>query len=224
MKIARQLFRICQTLAVSTGVPSLIKCFRLSHICEGNIAPKRRRQPVLGSGRTAASGLQPSKPSRLQHLSFFRFTITDMVQVDCGRAKIHNELLDLFSRCWRRDTSYDPEHWSPQNPAWGQCAVTALIIQDLLGGALLRAQINGIEHYWNQLPEFELDITRQQFRHVKTATAAQELSREFVLSFADTVRRYHRLQKLVGEALTKKSQKPGRSYKSGADYKGFLRP
>ncbi len=52
----------------------------------------------------------------------------------------------------------------------GQCAVTALVVQDLLGGELLRGEIKdaaGVvyeSHYWNQLPGgAEIDLTRGQY-------------------------------------------------------------
>jgi hypothetical protein len=61
--------------------------------------------------------------------------------------------------------------WSPENPAKGQCGVTALVVQDHLGGDLLLAEVlhadgsrQGV-HYWNRLPDgTEIDLTREQFR------------------------------------------------------------
>jgi hypothetical protein len=147
-----------------------------------------------------------------------------MVQDNRNGAGLRDQLFGLFSQCWRRETSYDPEHWSAKNPAWGQCAVTALIVQDLLGGALLRANINGIEHYWNQLPDFELDLTRHQFRNIKSETPAQEQSREFVLSFPDTVRRYKLLVALVHDTLGTEPFSLGKAGNSRAGQRGFLRP
>jgi len=51
----------------------------------------------------------------------------------------------------------------------GQCGTTALVIQDLLGGDLMIAdveyggRVEGV-HYWNVTPgEVELDLTRDQF-------------------------------------------------------------
>ena len=46
----------------------------------------------------------------------------------------------------------------------GQCAVTALVVQDFLGGELIRAFVCGESHYWNRLPDgSELDLTADQF-------------------------------------------------------------
>jgi hypothetical protein len=104
-------------------------------------------------------------------------------------------LRQALKQAWTAETSADPKHWSPENPAWGQCAVTALIIQDLFGGALLRCKVNGISHYWNCLPSGEeLDLTKDQFRELQEATPPEPRTREFVLSFPDTVRRYELLK------------------------------
>jgi hypothetical protein len=64
----------------------------------------------------------------------------------------------------------DLSGWSARNPARGQCASTALVIQDHLGGELLLADVlypdgsrQGV-HYWNRLPGgLEIDLTRAQF-------------------------------------------------------------
>lgn len=47
----------------------------------------------------------------------------------------------------------------------GQCAVTALVVQDLLGGELVRAQFaDGSSHYWNRFPGIgDVDLTRAQY-------------------------------------------------------------
>jgi hypothetical protein len=101
-----------------------------------------------------------------------------------------------LQHAWCKKTSYLPDEWTPSNPAWGQCAVTALIIQDYFGGDLQFCKINNIEHYWNKLPNGTVvDMTREQFGTVTSETAPEPQSREFVLSFPDTVRRYKLLKK-----------------------------
>lgn len=72
------------------------------------------------------------------------------------------ELFDRIRESWGRDTS------SPgtlgEGPC-GQCAVTALVVQDECGGELLRAEIPDLgSHYWNLLPGgVEVDLTRGQY-------------------------------------------------------------
>jgi hypothetical protein len=60
--------------------------------------------------------------------------------------------------------------WSVANPARGQCGATALVLHDLLGGELLRAEVRHADgsrqghHYWNLLASgFEIDLTAEQF-------------------------------------------------------------
>lgn len=68
--------------------------------------------------------------------------------------------------------------WSPETPARGQCVVTALIVQEFLGGDLLLAAVRNDDgsrqglHYWNRLPDgTELDLTREQFAESETIQA-----------------------------------------------------
>lgn len=72
---------------------------------------------------------------------------------------------------WGADTM-TPEfrsHWSPENPARDQCGVTAMVLNDLLGGELIRGEVlvNGERtdyHWWNRLGlGIEVDLTREQF-------------------------------------------------------------
>lgn len=83
--------------------------------------------------------------------------------------------------------------WSRENAAKGQCAVTALVVQDYLGGDLLYC--THTNHFWNKVPEYgEVDFTRDQF---PSGTAA----------CADEVR--PRTRTLEGEGA-KKSDMPSR--------------
>jgi hypothetical protein len=98
---------------------------------------------------------------------------------------------------WRAETSTEPEDWSQANPALGQCAVTALAVQDELGGELLRGTVRGVSHYWNRLPSGEIiDLTFEQFGPGAALDAAPETrTREYVLSFPETARRYRTLRR-----------------------------
>jgi hypothetical protein len=108
----------------------------------------------------------------------------------------------VLVRSWSRETSYDPENWSKHNSAWGQCAVTALIIQDLFGGDLIFGEVNGIPHYWNRLAHRkQVDLTAQQFGTKIERTKGKKCDRSLVLSFPDTIRRYRRLRSNVLQRL-----------------------
>ncbi|EPD91322.1 hypothetical protein HMPREF1486_05258 [Streptomyces sp. HPH0547] len=74
--------------------------------------------------------------------------------------------------------------WSPANPAWGQCDVTALVVHDLLGGELMCGEVYALNgewqgfHWWNRLPGGrEVDLTRDQFREGQVVTEGVSVPR-----------------------------------------------
>jgi hypothetical protein len=72
---------------------------------------------------------------------------------------------------WSEDTVDPDDGWAPDNPSQGQCDVTALVVQDLLGGELMATDVylgdeRLMAHMWNRLPSgIEIDLTREQFRN-----------------------------------------------------------
>lgn len=73
---------------------------------------------------------------------------------------------------WGPDTAFATADYLARGagrPSRGQCGTTALVVQQLLGGDLMVAdvehegQVDGV-HYWNVTPGgLELDLTRDQF-------------------------------------------------------------
>ncbi|WP_324290586.1 alpha/beta hydrolase [Streptomyces sp. H27-H5] len=69
--------------------------------------------------------------------------------------------------------------WTAGNPAWGHCDITALVVQDLVGGELMVGEVwwGGQQqgfHCWNVLPGgMCVDLTREQFRLGQTITRAR---------------------------------------------------
>lgn len=118
---------------------------------------------------------------------------------DVEIARRLDELARRLENSWTRETSADPVRWSAENSSFGQCAVTALIVQDHFGGELLRARVNGVSHYWNRLPfGLEVDLTRKQFGVDPDVPPGEVKSREFVISFPETVDRYLSLRRALG--------------------------
>jgi len=80
-------------------------------------------------------------------------------------------LRPILRTSWGSDTCYPnvSDEWHPDNPGRGQCGMTALVVQDLLGGDLIlgEVQVEGVKtsnHYWNQLPDgTAVDLTADQF-------------------------------------------------------------
>lgn len=82
-----------------------------------------------------------------------------------------DELRPHIRAAWGPDTCY-PDHrddWSADNPAREQCGMTALVVQDVLGGDLVlgHVEVGGVNvghHYWNVLPDGTVvDLTAEQF-------------------------------------------------------------
>ena len=119
---------------------------------------------------------------------------------------VESKVSAALCQSWSLETSYDPAGWSEHNSAWGQCAVSALIVQDVMGGELLVGKINGVEHYWNELPDGrQIDLTRHQFGKIASLEGISHASRECVLSFPDTRSRYERLRRRVLARLSETS-------------------
>ena len=49
------------------------------------------------------------------------------------------------------------------NPALGQCNVTALLIHEMYGGELLKTLLPGSDHYYNRVNGERIDLTSSQF-------------------------------------------------------------
>ncbi|NLU78474.1 hypothetical protein HCA58_08785 [Micromonospora sp. HNM0581] len=82
---------------------------------------------------------------------------------------------------WGADTCdpHDARDWHAGNAARGQCGVTALIVQDLLGGELILGEVHAEDvkvgyHYWNRLADGrEVDLTAVQFQHPEVVVGGQ---------------------------------------------------
>src|SRR5215813_7201481 len=54
-------------------------------------------------------------------------------------------------------------NWLPYNPARGQCNVTALLINELFGGEILKTQLPEGDHFYNRIDGERIDLTASQF-------------------------------------------------------------
>jgi hypothetical protein len=73
--------------------------------------------------------------------------------------------MDL-KKAWCRETAHPSyqKDWTENNPAYGQCLVTALVMQDIVGGEIYECKVKNKRHYFNVLEEGTLwDLTKSQF-------------------------------------------------------------
>ncbi|HJZ19033.1 MAG TPA: hypothetical protein VJ208_02920 [Candidatus Nanoarchaeia archaeon] len=138
-----------------------------------------------------------------------------------------SELEKAFIDSWCRETSSLPKSWRRENNAWGQCAVTALVLQDYFGGDLLNCEVtlgegfynyvkridsdlkNPVSHYLNNVEGKIIDLTRKQFPLMETIISRGvfkpkdfESTRQYTLSSEKTVERYEILKRKVEKFLT----------------------
>jgi len=82
--------------------------------------------------------------------------------------RIHSlsELHTALERSWDKDTAYAKvKDAAEKGSSFGQCYVTALVVQDYFGGEILVYDYgDGDKHFWNRLPDGrEYDLTADQF-------------------------------------------------------------
>jgi hypothetical protein len=53
--------------------------------------------------------------------------------------------------------------WLADNPARGQCNVTALLANDLFGGNILKTPLPDGDHFYNRIDGARIDFTAEQF-------------------------------------------------------------
>ncbi|MFJ3901362.1 hypothetical protein [Streptomyces sp. NPDC090025] len=97
--------------------------------------------------------------------------------------------------------------WTPDNPARDQCGVTAMVVNDLLGGELIRGEVHvGGErvdyHWWNRLGMgIEIDLTREQFGPEETVVGGSVVPRPPVTEWRRLVAEYELLRDRVMREL-----------------------
>lgn len=111
-----------------------------------------------------------------------------------------NRFENILKKAWSKESSYY-HTFDENNPALGQCAVTALVVNDYFGGEIVwceAVQPDGqkISHYFNKINSDEVDLTRSQFPEGTIIPVGSEkkkgfaTTRDFILSNEDTKVRY----------------------------------
>jgi len=116
------------------------------------------------------------------------------------------ELKKVIEVSWSKETCYPSiqDTWCEQNPAIGQCAITVLIVNDFLGGKIMRTMCDGISHYYNLVNNEIIDLTVSQFEgQIPNYEFGEERTREYLLSSSDTTNRYKILLEKVKDNFIK---------------------
>jgi len=70
------------------------------------------------------------------------------------------DMQDALLNSWSINSSLK---WTKDNPAKGQCGVTALVVNDLLGGQIRKTLLSEGWHYYNEINGECYDFTDSQF-------------------------------------------------------------
>lgn len=122
------------------------------------------------------------------------------------------ELTTALHNSWTQETSSSPDEWSTNNPARGQCVASVLVMQDYLGGDLLRYEVTGKSihemHYCNLLDDGTVvDTTNLQYKEpVNMKVKPVDLKgfssiREKRLADKATNNRYQLLKQFIAKQL-----------------------
>lgn len=136
------------------------------------------------------------------------------------------EFLEILRIACRKDTSVDPNGWSPENPLWEHCAVVSLVAQNMFGGYLVRASLGNTpfafmrSHYAikRMRDGIIVDFTRDQFeeQYPKNLTWEKRY-RSKVLEHQGTKDRYKKLALRVARAITNNPLLENEIYKACFD-------
>ena len=132
------------------------------------------------------------------------------------------ELKQLLIQSWSLETCSPGlrKKWSKDNPSLGQCAITALIINDYFGGKIMRCMSSTGSYYYNLINCEIIDLTVDQFLgETPQYEKGEERTREYLLGNDDIKKRYETLLSNLKQTI---SQIRGKKYKlidsSGKEY------
>ena len=122
---------------------------------------------------------------------------------------IINEVCEIVNMSFSKDTCYPGlrNKWNEENKTLGQCAITALVLNDFLGGKIMRCMSETGSHYYNLINGEIVDLTVFQFESLPEYEKGEERSREYLLSSEDTKNRYKLLLERVKENFIKYGKK-----------------
>ena len=114
-----------------------------------------------------------------------------------------DELMELLPYAWEKETCSPGlrNEWNEENPSLGQCAITALIVNDLFGGKIMRCMASSGSHYYNLIDNRIVDLTVEQFLgEIPQYEKGEERTREYLLGNEDTKNRYLLLKEYLEKA------------------------
>ena len=104
----------------------------------------------------------------------------------------------LLVQCWSSETS---SLYIKNNPARGQCDVTAIVIYEFFGGKILKTFINEQPHFYNQINGIRYDFTNSQFQILPEYLDLPASKDEILKNNLKVKQQYHILRQRFGTLL-----------------------
>lgn len=127
---------------------------------------------------------------------------------DCAIHSI-DQLFAILLVVWCKDTAYpscQKDYDYENDPTYGQCAITATLVYDMFGGTIHKIRVDGGgTHYFNQINNHYIDLTRDQFDLYNIPVEYdynEVVPRKYCGTNADTRKRYQLLVQLISEWLS----------------------
>lgn len=114
-----------------------------------------------------------------------------------------------IEKAWCKETAHPSyqKNWTPDNPSCGQCCVTALLIQEKIGGEIYSCKVRGYNntHYINIINDRIIDLTAGQFGGISGITYLNDSfkikDRKTLLKNKSVKERYELLKKRYEEVV-----------------------
>ena len=111
--------------------------------------------PVFGTGK---------RKDDMENGKTYRFYGWETADVKDQRGLTPRDYYDLLSRVWCRETcaARMRDEWSEDNKTWGQCTISAFLLQDIYGGRVYGVPLpDGNYHCFNAVGGRVFDLTSE---------------------------------------------------------------
>lgn len=120
------------------------------------------------------------------------------------------DLYEILLRLWCPETCAPRmrDEWEHQHPTWGQCSITAFLVQDLFGGKVYGVpRAGGNYHCFNVVDGHVFDLTSEQFGdEVLDYSLTHEQFREIHWAKEEKRLRYELLKKMLRETCSRRTR------------------
>lgn len=118
-----------------------------------------------------------------------------------------DDLFDILRVSWSKETAHPScqAEWVPNDPSYGQCAITAMLVYDMFGASIHRIRVDGGgTHYFNKIDGHYIDLTVDQFDLYNIPVQYEpneEMDRKYSGKNADTQKRFDLLLNHITEKI-----------------------